>query len=136
MLDITATVETKKLIDKLVHTENKDDIADIVKKLVPYATDFEVMRFANYRGYFNDYVFDEIMDIEKKSDRIKYLDENNIDFFREEFINVVPYIPLTEDDFIDFLASDQMRQKLKIHFLKILKFQIKIGEKCVLKENM
>ena len=129
MLEIPVTAETKKLIDKLVHTENKDDIADIVKKLVPYATDFEVMRFANYRGYFNDYVFDEIMDIEKKSDRIKYLDENNIDFFREEFINVVPYIPLTEDDFIDFLASDQMRQKLKIPFSKILKFQIKIGEK-------
>ena len=95
MLDITITAETKKLIDKLVHTENKDDIADIVKKFVPYATDFEVMRFANYRGYFDNYFTDEFMDIEKETDRIKFAEKN---YYAEKYLKLVPYIPLTEDD--------------------------------------
>ena len=98
MLDITVTAETKKLIDKLVRTENKDDIADIVKKLVSDATDFTAMRYANYTEYGEEDDIDKIMDIEKKSDRVKYLDENNIGSFREEFINVIPYMPLTDEE--------------------------------------
>lgn len=57
--------EEKILIDKLVHTGNKNEIIDIVKKLVPAATEFTAMCYACHTKYGEDYEIDKIMDIEK-----------------------------------------------------------------------
>ncbi len=44
-MDFTITVENKILIDKLVRSENEIEIMDIVKKLVPEATEFTFCGF-------------------------------------------------------------------------------------------
>lgn len=97
MLDVNVTAENKILIDKLVRSENEIEIMDIVKKLVPEATEFTAMLYARYTEYDRDYEMDQFMDIAKDSDRIKFLDENKI-IFREEFFNLIPYMPLTAEE--------------------------------------
>lgn len=111
--------EEKILIDKLVHTGNKNEIIDIVKKLVPAATEFTAMCYACHTKYGEDYEIDKIMDIEKKSDRVKFLKENcsnyGEDFFND-MLNLAPYMPLTDEERLyrpKYLKSDAPKRKNK-----------------------
>lgn len=95
------STEEKILIDKLVRAENRNEIMDIVKKLVPAATEFTAMLYADYSEYYNDYFVDEFMDIEKDEDRIKAVMKEyaNVEkSWRENFLKLIPHIPLTDED--------------------------------------
>ena len=95
------TAEEKILIDKLVRTESKNDIVDIVKKLVPAATEFTAKLFAYHTEYHDEHYIDKFMDIKNKSERINFLNENCKDCskkFFEDMLNLIPYMPLNDEE--------------------------------------
>ena len=95
------TKQERRLIDKLIHTENKNEIIDIVKKLVPEATNFTANRYAYYTEFYADSLFDKFMDIESKVLRKNFLKDNCSEYgadFCNDMLNLIPYIPLNEDE--------------------------------------
>ncbi|MBQ7628885.1 MAG: hypothetical protein IJS81_01525 [Selenomonadaceae bacterium] len=95
------TNDNRKLIDKLVHSESKIEIIDILKKLVPEATEFTLNLYAYHTEFCEDSLWDKFMDIESDAERKTFWQENFSDSDKEFFkdaLNLIPHIPLTADE--------------------------------------
>lgn len=89
--------DTHILIDRLVHSENKNEIVEILKKLLPDATEFTTNLYAYYTEFQEDSLLDKFMDIESDVER-KIFWQKNYSSYGEEFLKNIPHIPLTSDD--------------------------------------